>query len=414
MWVALLVLLALSAEAQTQRIVDRVGVFPRADRRDREQAPVSGDSGPLLSILPDGASIPGGECSGSAVTGTNGEALTFSRASTALCQKADGTYVSLGGDGIRASNRPGYAALYLENAATNYVLRSRNMTTSPWTRTSVSCAKNAVGIDGASNSASSCIASSGGGTVYQALTSPGAGTLSVFIKRVSGTGTPIGVRGSSSVFFNSTTCRNIITDAPADITSGAFVRCQFEGYESSPQVGVIFANTGDAFVFDGWQDEAYSSRETPTSPIFTEEAAATRAADVLSVATPSGLVDAEGCVAGRAWKTSVISGNGDARVFSYGGSARTYIPSNGVAFTDGGNFATKFGSFVAMSVDLVSSWAPGVISVKPSALTAATSGYTGTLLSSSISIGGASDGSGSFVGYLGAIRMNSTATGCAL
>lgn len=412
---ALLLLLALAAEAEPQRVVNRVGVYPRADRRDREQAGTSGPSGPLLSILPSGASIPGGECSGTAVTGTKGEALSFSRSTSALCQKADGTYVSVASNGIRASSRPGFPALYLENAATNYVLRSRDMTVSPWTRTNVSCLKNATGIDGASNSASACAATSGGGTAYQTLSSPSSGVLSVFVKRVSGTGTLIGVRGSSSVFFNSSSCTDIITDAPANVTSSAFVRCQFAGYSSSPQVGVIFENAGDSFVFDGWQDEAYTSAETPSSPIFTTSATVTRAADVLSVTTPSGLTDTAGCIAATLWKSSSISGNGDSRVFTYNSYARTYVPSTSVVFTDGANYAIKSQSpTYGTALDIISKWSSGGISVAVNAGAPATSSYYGSFLGGSISIGGAADGSGSVTGYLGAIRMDSSTTGCAL
>jgi hypothetical protein len=412
---ALLIVLALAAESNAARVVDRLGVYPRADRRDARQPwGAAAPSGPLLSILPAGASIPGGECSGTAVTAVTGQSLVFGRSSAAMCQKSDGIWVSVGSGQMRASSRPGFPALQLERGATNFVHHSRDLTKNQWTKTNASCSHNATGIDGSSNSASTCSASSSSATVYQSIASPGAGTLSVFIKRVAGTGVPIGVRGSSSVFFNSSNCRNILTDAPADISSGAFVRCQFEGYDSSPQVGVIFANSGDSFIFDAWQDETYSSRETPTSPIFTQGSTATRSADLLSVLTPSGLVDATGCVAGRAWKTATISGNSDARVFSYGASARTYIPSNGVAFTDGGNFAIKYGSYTATSVDLISSWATGIISVAPNGLTPATAGYSGTLLGESVYIGGASDGSGGFIGFLGAIRMDSTPVGCAL
>lgn len=244
---ALLIVLALVAESNAARIVDRLGAYPRANQMDARQPwAASAPSGPLLSILPAGASIPGGECSGTAVTAVTGQSLVFDRSSAAMCQKSDGIWVSVGSGQMRASSRPGFPALQLESAATNYATHGRNMADATWTKTNASCSLNAVGIDGTSNSASTCSASSSSATVYQSLASPGAGTLSVFIKRVAGTGTPIGVRGSSSVFFNSSNCRNILTDAPADISSGAFVRCQFEGYNSNPQVGVIFANSDDS------------------------------------------------------------------------------------------------------------------------------------------------------------------------
>ena len=179
---ALLVALALAANAEAQRrIVNRVGAYSPTDRRDARQPFASESttaSGPLLSILPAGASIPGGECSGTAVTAVTGQSLVFARSSAALCQKSDGIWVSVGSGQMRASSRPGFSALQLESAATNYATHGRNMADAAWTKTNASCSLNAVGIDGTSNSASTCSASSSSATVYQSLASPGAGTLS--------------------------------------------------------------------------------------------------------------------------------------------------------------------------------------------------------------------------------------------
>jgi len=411
---ALLLLLALAAEAEPQRVVNRVGVYPRADRRDREQAGISGPSGPLLSILPSGASIPGGECSGTAVTGINGEALTFARSSSATCQKSDGLFVQLASNQMRASSRPGFPSLLLEGAITNYVLQSRNMTSPTWTKTNAVCLKNSVGIDGASNSASACAASAPNASVTQTLASPGGGTLSVFIKRVSGIGTPTFQRGSVSYPLNYEKCRTLVTDQPANISSSEFVRCYFENSDSIPQIGITFANIGDSFVIDAWQDEPRNPAVTPTSPVFTTTASVTRSADILSVGNPAGLTNSDGCVASRIYRPSTLVSGTNFRLFSFSSGTRVYVPGDSVAWTDGYGWAYTYAANLAAASDVISTWSGSTISVRINGALSATSGYGGTVLDSAINIGSDSDGTGAFVGYVGAIRIDKSATGCSL
>lgn len=412
---ALLVALALAANAEA-RIVDRLGVYSHADRRDARQPWGSAaPSGPLLAILPSGSSVPGGDCSGTAVTGSNGESLTFSRSGSAMCQRSDGIWVSVGSNQMRASARPGFAALQLENAATNYIHHSRDLSKANWTKSNMACFHNAVGIDGSSNAASTCLATSSNASVLQVDTSPDSGVFSLFIKRVSGSGAITIKRGSDSYYANSSTCRNILTDEPADVSSGAFVRCQILGYDATPSVGIVLSTAGDAVVIDATQDEARQLLEAPTSPIFTGGSESTRNADILSVTTPAGLVDAEGCVAGTARKTTSLSSTGQARLFTYSSNSKTYLPGYiQVGLTDGSAYAFAFGSFLATSVDVVSSWSGASMSIAANGGAASSTSYDGTLLGASISIGGAADGSQGINGYVGNIRMNNTAGGCAL
>jgi hypothetical protein len=63
---------------------------------------------------------------------------------------------------------------------------------------------------------------------------------------------------------------------------------------------------------------------------------------------------------------------------------------------------------------VISTWSGSTISVRINGALSATSGYGGTVLGSAINIGSDSDGTGAFVGYVGAIRIDKSATGCSL
>src|SRR5688500_13085954 len=76
-----------------------------------------------------GGPSPGQECAG-ALTGTRGEALTFSRAGSGMCTKGDGTMVLLGNNVPRV--QPG--GLLMEAARTNLMVRSQEFDNAVWTK----------------------------------------------------------------------------------------------------------------------------------------------------------------------------------------------------------------------------------------------------------------------------------------
>src|SRR5688500_15795426 len=82
-----------------------------------------------------GGPSPGQECAG-ALTGTRGEALTLSRASSGMCTKGDGTMVLLGNNVPRV--QPG--GLLMEAARTNLVVRSQEFDTAIWVKANATVA----------------------------------------------------------------------------------------------------------------------------------------------------------------------------------------------------------------------------------------------------------------------------------
>lgn len=240
----------------------------------------------VLRVLPGG---PGAGLIGSTLLqGSYGEAITFTRASSATMVDASGLVVT------KTDNQPRIeaAGLLMERAATNLVLHNRDLTNAAWTKSNTTAAKTATGVDGVANSCSTLTASAGNGTCLQAIVT-GAATrnTSVYLKRRTGTGNIDVTRDNgttwSTVTFTGTGPGGFTRVTALDIsalTSGA----------ANPTVGIRIVTSGDAVDVDYFQDEALSSA---SSAIATAAASATRAVDYATVAAPTGLSVTEGAAA---------------------------------------------------------------------------------------------------------------------
>ena len=160
--------------------------------------------------------------------------------------------------------------LLVEQGSTNTALHSRDMTQASWVAVNMTAALNAVGADGVANSATTLTATAGNATILQALTiGSTTETYSVYLKRVSGTGTiNISENGGSSW-------------TPCTINSSTFTRCFVEASLANPSVGIQIVTNGDVIVADFNQNEALAFA---TSPIPTTTTSVARAADVVTAA----------------------------------------------------------------------------------------------------------------------------------
>lgn len=162
--------------------------------------------------------------------------------------------------------------LLIEESRTNRALWCRDATNAAWVATNVSTAKDQTGIDGVANAASSITASADGGTLIQTVTlASGSRTGSVYLKRITGTGTvQVSLDGStwSTVELSSTEWRRVV----------------LSGTVTNPVVGIKLATNGDAVAMDYAQIEdnagTLTTQLAATSPILTTSAAATRASEV--------------------------------------------------------------------------------------------------------------------------------------
>ena len=166
-----------------------------------------------------------------------------------------------------AANTPRITSLGLlvEQGSTNTALHSRDMTQASWVAVNMTAALNAVGADGTANSATTLTATAGNATILQPLTiGSTTETYSVYLKRVSGTGTiNISENGGSSW----TACT---------INSTSFTLCSVEATLANPSVGIQIVTNGDVIVADFNQNEALAFA---TSPIPTTTTSVARSAD---------------------------------------------------------------------------------------------------------------------------------------
>ncbi len=218
-----------------------------------------------------------GECANANITGTLAETLTESRASAQGCMKASGVEVTLSNAIPAIEFTPdGGLGVYVESSATNRALRSRDMSNAAWTKSSMTCAATATGIDGAANAASTCTATGANATALQAITVASASrSTSVFIKRRTGTGTISITRDNGSTWI----------DVTASVSAGAYFRMtnvDFSGLTTTtanPTIGLKISTNTDAVDVDGWQDEnTFAATAYATRVIFTTSANVTRAA----------------------------------------------------------------------------------------------------------------------------------------
>jgi hypothetical protein len=158
--------------------------------------------------------------------------------------------------------------LLIEESRTNRILWNRDATQANWVSTNITAAKDQTGIDGVANAASSLTATSADGTCIQTITlASGSRTGSVYLKRITGTGTvQVSLDGS--------------TWSTVDLSASEWRRIVLSGTVTNPTVGIKIATSGDAVAMDYAQVE---DGAFVTTPILTTAATVVRSADVASM-----------------------------------------------------------------------------------------------------------------------------------
>lgn len=200
---------------------------------------------------------------------------TLTRASAATYFDSAGLLKSAAVDVARVDYDPltlVKKGLYIESAMTNVCLRSDDLSNASWVKTSCTAAKDAVGLDGNSNSCSTLTATGANATCLQSFVhASGTRCGSFYIKRKTGSGTveitidngttwtPVAVDGTWQRFFR----------AQGTLTNGVF--------------GIRIVTSGDEVYVDGGQYEQPlgSSGWLPTSYIPTAGSSVSRSADIL-------------------------------------------------------------------------------------------------------------------------------------
>jgi len=172
---------------------------------------------------------------------------------------------------IAAANLLGFRR---EVAATNNLLHSRDLSNAAWsTKTNVTAAKTATGLDGIANTATTLTSTAADAIILQPITlASAARCASAYVKRRTGTGTISLTQDGGSTW----------TDITSLINGSTWSRVQITSTLANPSVGFKIGTSGDAIDVDCVQNEAGA---VATSPIVTTTAAVTRNADSLTYQT---------------------------------------------------------------------------------------------------------------------------------
>jgi hypothetical protein len=198
-----------------------------------------------------------------------------------------------------------------------------------------------TGLDNVANSASRLTAAANDATLLQLLTAAtGTRTTSVWIKRVSGSGTVSLTRNGGTGWTDITSSLVTGTWVPVSLTSDV---------GANPTVGLKMGTSGDVIDVDCFQDENGAWR---TSPILTTTAAVTRNADVLSYASAFAVANGSAACSlqsGVPVSTSnavALAGDANARMMYF----TSATARNSGAVWDATNTATATGNSISTGI----------------------------------------------------------------
>jgi len=212
--------------------------------------------------------------------------LAVSRATTAGYFDALGTYRVAPANALPRDHDPATGrqlGAFFGRQRTNSVLYSRDLTNGVWSATTMTTAKDQVGVSGVASSASRITASAGNATILQAVTLASTNiAFSAFVKRLTGSGVIQMTQDGGSAW------------EPITVTS-AWTRVSLSPVTmANPTVGFRVLTSGDSIAVDLTQVDADATLAYPTNPIETAGSAVTVNTDAVSVPGSGWLNPAEG------------------------------------------------------------------------------------------------------------------------
>lgn len=232
-----------------------------------------------------------GACSNTTPRGARGEPLTCTRATVVECYSNDGQTLTQLPVNVPAvsSGRvdSSWLGIWAEQSRDNEAVYSRDLSQAAWVKSSMDCAKTAIGMRNDANGASTCTASGAGGTVLQTLVASAATrTTSFHVKRRTGTGTVEVTRDNGSTWSDITASlsaslwKRVVPKETPGCTgspSNCIVVAAMTSGGANPVFGFRLGTSGDAIDVDFVQDEL---GDEATSPIYTTTTWANRALTV--------------------------------------------------------------------------------------------------------------------------------------
>ena len=173
-------------------------------------------------------------------------------------EQADGSVILKPANNIRRTD----LGLWVEQARTNNVLYSRNLTNAAWVKTNMTALKNMTGVDNIANSASSILATAADATILQPITLASSQRFqSAYVKRLTGTGAVY------MTMDGGTTWGDITSQIKSSWTRISLPTATL----TNPQVGFKISISGDSVAVDFIQNEngnnLSSPRETTTAAV---------------------------------------------------------------------------------------------------------------------------------------------------
>lgn len=331
-------------------------------------------------------------------------AATFTRATVAWTKLSTGLWAQVASGTARSTYFGmttaigSYAGYLAEAAATQLVTPTasiRDMTDASWAAVNVTAAKNATGIDGVANSASTLTCTSNGGTILQTLTAAASSrTYSAWIRRKTGTGAVSLTQGATT------------SDISGSINSTTYTQVSLTASVLNVAFGITFATSGDEIEIDFNQFEAGAFATSPLAA-----AGAARNADVLTY-TFAGNADAAQGASYAELSTLFSTSNLNAAIsFQSAANGLALCVNSTDAATvircrDGTNQASKTGltSMATAVRKRASSWGSGMV-VTGDGAAVATATFDGDMGSTAIGIGCRTDGALSWYGTIKNVRI---------
>jgi hypothetical protein len=248
------------------------------------------------------------------------------------------------------------------------LLYSRDLSNAAWsTKTNITAAKTATGLDGIANTATTLTATAADAIILQPISlTSAARCASAYVKRKTGAGTISFTQDGTNW-----------TDITALINSSTWSRVQITATLANPSVGFKIGTSGDAIDVDVVQNEAGA---VATSLILTTTAAVTRNAESLTYQTASNIDTAVGTMVGKVRSENI---NSQRNIIAIGTTGYSYIntgrPSTAWRGYDGTNIVEKTGldDITTGIRTRVVSWGGAGLKVTGNGLTPASGAFDG-------------------------------------
>ena len=282
---------------------------------------------------------------------------------------------------IAAANLLGFRR---EAAATNNLLHSRDLSNAAWsTKTNITAAKTATGLDGIANTATTLTATAADAIILQPITlASAARCASAYVKRRTGTGTISFTQDGGSTW----------TDITSQINSSTWSRVEITATLANPSVGFKISTSGDAIDVDCVQNEAGTKA---TSPIVTTTATITRNDESLTYQTAGNWSDTAGTVFVQ------ISGyevDVDKKIFGGANGIYSTTLTSGVYASDGTTTVRGPIGAAMLNAKIAMSWGGITKTISVNGSLGAVDAYDGAWSPASLAVGGKP-------GYIGPVAI---------